>query len=56
MVDEGASVGDVSDYLHLEATSIAGAKGHNHWRYALLDAMAQDDDICAGAFDSGEDF
>lgn len=56
MVDEGASADDVSDYLRLEAKSIAGAKGRNHWRYALLDAMARDDDICAGAFDSGEDF
>jgi hypothetical protein len=56
MVHEGTSLEDVSDYLHLEAKSIASAKGHNHWRYALLDAMAQDDDICAGAFDSGEDF
>jgi hypothetical protein len=51
MVDEGALVKDVSDYLRLEAESVAEAKGHNHWRYALLDAMAQNDDVCAGVFE-----
>lgn len=41
---------EVRAYLKQEATSAAHYAGANHWRAALLRAMAASDDVCAGAF------
>lgn len=51
MIDNGVSIRGVSKYLRQDARSIALVKGRNYWRYALLDAMARDSNICEGAFE-----
>ena len=37
-------------YLQQEASSTAYRMGLNHWRAALLRAMAESDEVCSGAF------
>ncbi|TYQ09436.1 UNVERIFIED_ORG: hypothetical protein L601_000400001840 [Gordonia westfalica J30] len=36
--------------LQTEANSVAGARGKNHWRAALLQALADSNEFCSGGF------
>ena len=40
LIDAGATSDEVRLYLDREARSVAADKGVNHWRYALLDGLA----------------
>jgi hypothetical protein len=50
MVEEGATVDDLADHLVRDAAAARRARGENHWRYALLAALAGNADVCAGRF------
>jgi hypothetical protein len=50
MLEEGMTSADVQAYFQADALSVAADKGWNHWRSSLLDAMAADLDVCAGAW------
>jgi hypothetical protein len=54
MLADGLGPDDVRDYLAQEARSVADATGVNYWKYAVLVALAENPDVCAGAFDAIE--
>lgn len=40
----------LKSYLQTEADSVAGTRGRNHWRAALLQSLANSDEFCSGGF------
>lgn len=40
----------LKSYLQVDANSVAGARGRNHWRAVLLQALADNDEFCSGGF------
>ncbi len=49
--DNRHSPDDVAKYLRAEATSVSAYQGVNYWRFALLDALVENQAVCEGAFD-----
>ncbi len=50
MINDGLGPPEIALALRRDADSVAGSKGVNYWRYSLLDAMAESEEICSGAF------
>jgi hypothetical protein len=52
MLADGLGPADIREYLTQEAGSVARATGVNYWKYAVLIALADNPEVCAGEFDA----
>jgi hypothetical protein len=49
-LDDGWTPAEMRTYLLEDAMSVASSRGINHWRYVVLDALAESVEVCSGAF------